>query len=262
MHIILAHGVLGFDSIAGFEYFNGVKKHLKDTRRVSVTTTKVDAVGTVSTRAEKLASQIAAVPGDEKVHIFAHSMGGLDARYAIAKNLSGIAARVAALVAIGTPYLGSVVADRLEHSAARGDVVPIAVGIKIRQEALHDLTTSEATRLTGEATRLIREAEDNVPTYCIAGDTQSGAKGSVLFSGIAETFGVEDPSDGVVSVASATAVGTRLGTWHTDHAGLVGWNFNHPTPVVFDAPGISNHLHPHLEWYGNLVDFFRRPQHS
>jgi triacylglycerol lipase len=255
MHIILAHGVLGFDRLAGLEYFNGVKKHLEDTRDVTVTTTEVAAVGRVSTRAEALAGQIAAVPGDEKVHIFAHSMGGLDARYAIAKNLSGIAARVAALVTIGTPYLGSVVANRLEHSEPEGGVVPIAVGIEIRQEALHDLTTSEATRLT-------HEAEDRVPTYCIAGDTQRGANGSVIFNGIAEKFGVEDPSDGVVTVGSATAVGRPLGTWHTDHAGLVGWNLNHPIPVVFEVPGISNHLHPHLEWYGKLVDFFRRQQHA
>jgi len=261
MHIILAHGVLGFDSIAGAEYFNGVKKHLEDTRGVTVTTTTVDAIGNVAIRAEELADKIAELPG-EKLHIFAHSMGGLDARYAIAKNLSGIVARVAALVTIGTPYLGSAVADRLEHSEAHGGVVPIAVGIGIHQAALHDLTTIGATSLTQEVTRLISEAEVKVPTYCIAGDTQRGAKGSVLFNGIAKKFGVEDPSDGVVTVASATAVGTRLEPWHTDHAGLVGWNLNQPIPVVFEAPVISNVLHPHLEWYGSLVDFFRRPQHA
>ncbi|HKS22641.1 MAG TPA: hypothetical protein VJZ76_07575 [Thermoanaerobaculia bacterium] len=259
MHIILAHGVLGFDRIAGFEYFNGVKKHLEHTRHVTVTATEVDAIGKVSDRAEELAGRIAAEARDEKVHIFAHSMGGLDARYAIAKNLSGIAGRVAALVTIGTPYLGSVVANRLEHGESEDGMVPIAVGIKIHQKALHDLTESEASRLTDEATSLIREAGITVPTYCIAGDK---ADDSILFNEIAERFGVEAPSDGVVTVHSATAFGRPLGTWHTDHAGLVGWNLNHPIPVKFEVPGISDHLHPHLEWYGKLVDFFQRPQHA
>ena len=116
---------------------------------------------------------------------------------------------------------------------------------------MHDLTTTEATRLTNEA-------EDKVPTYCIAGDGNRSA----IFDEIAEKFGVEDPSDGVVTIRSATAVGRPLGTWPTDHAGLVGWNLNLPTAVVFEVPGVSNLLHPHLERYGKLVDFLREQKHA
>jgi triacylglycerol lipase len=43
------------------------------------------------------------------VNIVAHSMGGLDARYAISRL--GLADRVASLVTIGTPHLGTPLAD-------------------------------------------------------------------------------------------------------------------------------------------------------
>src|SRR5207249_8887306 len=43
------------------------------------------------------------------VNIVAHSMGGLDARYAISQL--GLGGRVASLITIGTPHLGTPLAD-------------------------------------------------------------------------------------------------------------------------------------------------------
>ena len=67
------------------DYFNGVKRHLEARPDVeAVFAPSVDAVGSIETRSVQLARRIAAVPGP--VHIIAHSMGGLDARRAIAAH--------------------------------------------------------------------------------------------------------------------------------------------------------------------------------
>ena len=47
---------------------------------------------------------------EDPLHVIAHSMGGLDARYAI-RNVPQVADRVKTLVTIGTPHRGSPVAD-------------------------------------------------------------------------------------------------------------------------------------------------------
>ena len=56
-------------------------------------------------------SEILAQTGAEKVNIIAHSKGGLDSRYAIAKL--GIGDRVASLTTINTPHRGCLFADYL-----------------------------------------------------------------------------------------------------------------------------------------------------
>ena len=55
--------------------------------------------------------------GAPKVHIIAHSMGGLDARHMIVDL--GMADKVASLTTIGTPHRGTILADHLlDHGGA------------------------------------------------------------------------------------------------------------------------------------------------
>ena len=75
-------------------------------------------------RGEQLAAAILRqVPGAEREHIIAHSMGGLDARHAIA-HVPGLAGRVATLVTIGTPHRGSPVADAIAGDVGTGLITP------------------------------------------------------------------------------------------------------------------------------------------
>jgi triacylglycerol esterase/lipase EstA (alpha/beta hydrolase family) len=69
----------------------------------------------VQQRAEALAAQVAARFPNGKVHIIAHSMAGLDARYLLSHNLQSLAnpGRVASLSTVATPHCGSPVADLL-----------------------------------------------------------------------------------------------------------------------------------------------------
>ena len=75
--------------------------------------TNVEFAGSVALRARQLSEQINEILNQdnaEKVHIIAHSMGGLDARHMIVDR-DGMAGKVASLTTIGTPHLGTSFAD-------------------------------------------------------------------------------------------------------------------------------------------------------
>jgi triacylglycerol lipase len=242
MKILLAHGVLGFGVLGPFEYFNGIAHGLeKSFPGVKVATAQVNPIGSVAERAAHLAQQIVAVAGGEKIHIFAHSMGGLDTRFALSNNLSGAAAHVSRVVMIGTPHLGSQVADAIENgdpAALRELPLPVVAELRVNQRALHDLTTAVARQAD-----LQMHDVPGVEYVHVAGDmTMHEAHASLAFRGVDAFFGVNTPNDGVVTVESATTRGgvrqKPIAVWPTDHAGLIGWNLDRPAPMrlPFDLP--------------------------
>lgn len=94
-----------------FHYFKGIASHLKK-HGYSVHHSSVSFAADVATRARDLRKEIVKIlekTGQKKVHIIAHSMGGLDARHMIVEE--GMAGAVATLTTIGTPHLGTIVAD-------------------------------------------------------------------------------------------------------------------------------------------------------
>ena len=127
--IVLAHGIARFDILLQllrdrfhfpetelgdrFQYFKGIKSHL-ESHGFQVFHPNEEFAGPVDRRAEQLrdrVNEILAGTGAEKVHIIAHSMGGLDARHMIVDK--GMADKVATLVTIGTPHLGTILADHV-----------------------------------------------------------------------------------------------------------------------------------------------------
>jgi triacylglycerol lipase len=109
--VVLAHGLLGFDEVevrgVRHDYFRGLPDLLR-ARGCEVHRPRVAPSGSIAARAEALAACVRALPRG-KVNVIAHSMGGLDARYAIARL--GLADRVASLTTVGTPHLGTPLAD-------------------------------------------------------------------------------------------------------------------------------------------------------
>jgi triacylglycerol lipase len=249
MRIVLVHGVLGFGMLGPLDYFNGVKNHLRSAFGAEVLTAAVPPIGSIASRGAELGRQILhEFAGGEQVHILAHSMGGLDARWAL-RNVPGLSTRVKTLVAIGTPHHGSPVADAIQAGTIPALPLPaeaMVLELRINQAALHDLTTTSA--------KAFDKATPDVPgvDYLhVVGDTSlPGAQCSVTFRAIQKAFKLPPPNDGAVTVHSATRGGTRQAdlTLPVDHAGEIGWNLDHPIPA-FPALIAS----PHLRHYDDIM---------
>lgn len=255
MNIVLVPGVLGFDRFHRMEYFNGIPEHLRKTLGVQVLSTTTAPLGTIEHRAELLAQQIVAAKFDasEPVHILAHSMGGLDARFLIAKNLRGLASRIASLTAIGTPHFGSPVATLLDKAnlftafpnlGAHSELID-----ELRQNtnAVHDLSEVTALKFNEEC-----PDDPRVRYFEVVGIGREGhiLPVSALFLPTFAVVSHKAPgkNDGVVPLKSATRNGTRkpIAEWPGDHADLIGHNLD-----TLDLSGPP--VFPYLKGYEDLV---------
>lgn len=234
--IILAHGIFGFgDLLPGFpslvNYFNGVELHLGGFPKVFVPS--VNPIGCIEQRAKQLASAIANKSGlVDPLHIIAHSMGGLDARFLITR-LPDVGQRVATLVTIGTPHGGSPVADAFDNpfDPLRAHIPPfIMKQLQENAGAVHDLTTDSCRQFNIDTP----DMEHGVKYFEIAGDAPQDGSELLLYDLAAEIGKIKGPNDGVVTVESAQRPGRKLfDVWKVDHAGEIGW-----------SKAILNVLHP------------------
>lgn len=104
--VVLIHGLFGFRKILWLEYFQGVRP-LYESLGLRVIVVKLPWAGSLEQRAEALGRYLQHEQGP--LHLLAHSMGGLDARYWI--NHLGGASKVASLTTLATPHRGSPAAD-------------------------------------------------------------------------------------------------------------------------------------------------------
>jgi len=281
MNIVLAHGILGFKRIPilNLEYFNGVKAHLEDKFNARVLVTKVDPVAGIEKHGEQLREQITAALGQtgteptldpsKKVHIIAHSMGGLDARYLLSKNENGIADYVSTLTTVGTPHSGSPLADFF-YSAFDGESnIPIlgtligAVENGVREvldnldiiDGLRDLTTSSMSVFN-------KNYQDNISVkyFCVAGQGRNDSFAKTCMAllpthaYIKTKTGAEEANDGLVQISSALREGwERIGEpWPYDHFQEIGHNLDHGLDVLHQE---SFHLGKYEEIVGHLQAF-------
>lgn len=110
--LLMVHGVF-FRDFRYFNYWGRVPKALTHNGAVIYYGNHHSAASVVDCGKElaQRIRQITQESGCEKVNIIAHSKGGLDCRYAIAK--CGIADRVASLTTVNTPHRGCEFADYL-----------------------------------------------------------------------------------------------------------------------------------------------------
>ena len=126
--ILLAHGLLGFAKIGPVPYFNGVQRYFDS--NCTFLTPSVAPAGAISERAAQLMQAIP--PSLQRsgagIHIVAHSMGGLDARYLMSAEGLHHADWFASLTTISTPHLGSPLADLVtgQRTLQLSDLVGLA----------------------------------------------------------------------------------------------------------------------------------------
>lgn len=226
--LVLAHGIFGFDQInlPGMrqEYFRGVPERLRGLG-AEVHAIRVAPLSSVKERAQELARAVQSLDAD-RVNIIAHSMGGLDARYAISRL--GLASRVASLTTIGTPHRGTPLADA---GTALGDKLKLRgllekLGLDV--DAFYDLTTGS-----------LQAFNDAVPDAqgILYGSYAARTQGRALvlnplllptYLYLSDRAG---ENDGLVPTASQPW-GELLGRVDADHWAQIGWS----TAKGFDAP--------------------------
>ncbi len=118
--IVLVHGLFGFDSALGVDYFYGIPEALRrDGAKVYVA--QVSAANSTEVRGEQLLAQvknILALTGAPKVNLIGHSHGGPTTRY-----VAGVAPQlVASVTSVGGVNRGSRVADVVRGVAPAGSV--------------------------------------------------------------------------------------------------------------------------------------------
>jgi triacylglycerol lipase len=214
--VVLAHGMLGFDEIAvagrRHRYFRKITDGLR-ALGTQFHTPRVPATAPVSVRAEQLRALVDQLPGD-RVNVIAHSMGGLDARYAISRL--GLSDRVAALVTIGTPHFGTPLAD-LGAGLVPG-TVSRALSKVVDVRALHDLTT-------GALDKFNRDVPDapGVAYRSVVARSTLATTNPLLWPSHAFLTARAGANDGLVPAASQ-GWGKVMREIEADHWAQIGWS--------------------------------------
>ena len=237
--IVLVHGLLGFDRIRVANltlasYFPNIPETLEQAgNRVFVPA--LSPTASIAQRAAQLKDYLDRVSPDEPVHLIAHSMGGLDARYMIARL--GMEDRVLSLTTLGTPHCGSPFADWAITRVERL-VRPMLNFFGVPIEAFYDLTTA--------ACRKFNDAVPDSPKvwyFSVAGTHDGGYANPGWLLSYNVVFKAEGPNDGVVSHSSARH-GELIETWDGDHFALVNW---------VNPMGLPRNGNRALELYGRIV---------
>ncbi|HJZ89600.1 MAG TPA: alpha/beta fold hydrolase [Gemmataceae bacterium] len=219
--IVLVHGLLGFDRVkvgpyTMLRYFPGIEEALVNAgHRVAVP--NLSKTRGVTHRAEQLRRFVLDTFPDDRVHMIAHSMGGLDARYMISQL--DMHERVLSLTTLGTPHRGTAFADwgirRLSHSLR-----PFLHFWGVPTDAFDDLTTEACARFNEQ----VPDAP-GVRYYSVAGTCPRDLLTPLWRPVAGLVTGEEGPNDGIVSVRSAS-YGEGCEVWDGDHMHLV----NRPNP--------------------------------
>jgi triacylglycerol lipase len=169
--VVLQHGLFGFPDIKvgklKLSYFQGIDRAIAD-RGFRVMVSRVHPTSTIELRARQLRAQILKSLRDDgnpkgRVVIFAHSMGGLDARYMISRLR--MANHVAALVTLATPHHGSSYADWvLRNVGKRLGGMKLVKLLGLDLQAIRDLSTESCAQFNEEV-----EDSPHVRYFWVAG---------------------------------------------------------------------------------------------
>jgi triacylglycerol lipase len=255
MNLVLAHGFFGFKTLVGVDYFNGVRSDLEKTFTdppIRILLPEVDPTARIARRGRQLADEIRAALGDgrlaanDKVHIVGHSMGGLDARFAVSPaNDENVADRVASVTTIGTPHRGSQVADVLTADNWLDRIrpfLPQLVGPLQDLVQNVDLTTGGIQDLTSHAAvefnRLYAD-HPGVKYFSFVGSGRNGSRTTcklLVPTQMIIRLRSTAANDGLVTVDSAKW-GTVVADWPVDHADEIGHDLDEGVtamPKAFD----------------------------
>ena len=229
--VVLVHGLFGFDRMgirgAKLDYFRGIAKYL-ETLGCHAHAVKLPRALSVPERARELCDAITAL-GHDRVDLIAHSMGGLDARYALAHL--GLAARVRSLVTVGTPHRGTPIAD-LATGGSLGMARKAIAALGVPLTAIDWLTTAALERFNRETLDVV-----GVRYACVVAGIRDATTRIPLAIQPVHAYlrRVAGANDGVVPMASQYW-GETLAVIEADHFAEIGWRL--APRATFDALGL------------------------
>ncbi|PTU73634.1 triacylglycerol lipase [Pseudomonas mangrovi] len=220
--VVLTHGMLGFDSILGIDYWFGIPQALRRDG-ATVYITQVSQLNTSETRGEELLEQveeIVAISGKGKVNLIGHSHGGPTIRYVAAVRPD----LIASVTSVGAPHKGSDAADFLRQVPPGSAGEALLAGIVNGMGALiHFLSGSPSTNpqnslgslesLNSEgAARFNAKYPQGLPTTaCGEGAYSVNGVRYYSWSGTSPLTNLLDPSDALMGASSLTFSGPNDG---------------------------------------------------
>ena len=239
--IVLVHGILGFNrlAVAGMTiatYFRLIPEALRNARHLVPEPPALNPAGSIEERAKDLKNYLES-NGDvagRKVHIIAHSMGGLDSRYMISEL--GMSDRVFSLTTIATPHHGSPIADLVQKGAGPLlNKLSTRLGIDVNGAA--DLTTDACEQFNRDVSDVAGISYSTISAQFDPPLIGPGSLARFAHDIIEEKDGA---NDGLVSVQSAKLSGwTSLDVWQANHFRVINWGTDiKPTPSEFSDNSI------------------------
>jgi triacylglycerol lipase len=233
--IVFVHGFLGFTEIPlawwPIRYFRHVRECLEEDG-LQASFPSVPATGNIEARARVLAAFLATLSA-LRIHLVAHSMGGLDCRY-VAHALDP-QHRIRSVTTIGTPHRGTPVASWFFETPG---LLPW-IGRSWLRKPIHDLTPEACS----EFNQRVRDRADVRYTSFVG--TRPASEVAIFMRPWARMMqsSVGD-NDGLVPAASASW-GENGGVLHSDHFELVGWSLasrNESVGRPFDERSLYRHI--------------------
>ena len=231
MNLVFASGFLVPQQLLGIDYFRGLQARLAG--RHAAIFPQVPPTATAEQRARVLADAIHQAYPQGPIHIIAHSMGGLDSRTLIARNLNGLSdpGRIASLTTLSTPHRGSPVADLLAGPRPSGarrliyDTIGQAISLLgVDTGALANLTTTGASTVPDAA-----QTHPHIRYRSYFASGRAGAFPTCL--ALAPTYHyiravTGQQNDGVVALDSAKYGEFQQLLWPCDHVDMIGHNLD------------------------------------
>ena len=233
MPILLAHGICPFHRLLPFpscrdnarddrfHYFRKIRSTLI-AHGFHAYHARVSWASSLERRALELRNEILRITGSftrwPGVHIIAHSMGGLDARYMLYRY--GMEDHVFSLTTLGTPHLGTAYADWGIRRFS--SLVDLSCSLGLDLSGLRDLTREACLRRN----LLLADYEKRSGVLY---QTVAGAQTpSRIFRHLRFSYEIiekeEGENDGLVSVTSAGwKEDCFLGLIDADHLNQIGW---------------------------------------
>lgn len=239
--IVLVHGLFGFDSALGVDYFYGIPDALRQ-GGAKVYVAQVSAANSTEVRGEQLLAQvktILAITGAAKVNLVGHSHGGPTTRY-----VAGVAPQlVASVTSIGGVNKGSRVADILRGVAPAGSVSEAVANAAAKAlvslinltsggSGLPQMPTAALDSLTTAGlANFNRRFPQALPSGCGNGPELVNGVRYYSWTGTKPLTNVLDASDGLLSVmgltfgeandglvsACSSRLGKHLGDYRQNH---------------------------------------------